>query len=125
MTTGSELPPGSFVDRRYRIERVLGRGGFGRTYLAADDRRFGELCVLKEFDPKSQGDSVVAQKLHELFHREATILHQLNHPQIPKFLRCLKRTIASLSLRNTLTAKPTGNSYKSVVNVARRFQELR
>lgn len=85
MTKGSELTPGTFVDRRYRIRCVLGRGGFGRTYLAADERRFGELCVLKEFVPKNQGDSVVAQKLYELFHREAKILHKLNHPQIPKF----------------------------------------
>ncbi|WP_416672855.1 protein kinase domain-containing protein [Egbenema bharatensis] len=85
MTKGSELSPGTFVDRRYQVKRILGRGGFGRTYLAADDRRFGELCVLKEFVPRHQGDSVIAQKLHELFHREAQILHQLNHPQIPKF----------------------------------------
>lgn len=85
VTKGSELPPGAFVDRRYQVKCVLGRGGFGRTYLAADERRFRELCVLKEFVPKNQGDSVVAQKLHELFHREAKILHKLNHPQIPKF----------------------------------------
>ena len=85
VTIGSELSPGTFVDRRYRIRCVLGRGGFGRTYLAADERRFGELCVLKEFVPKNQGDSVVAQKLYELFHREAKILHKLDHPQIPKF----------------------------------------
>jgi serine/threonine protein kinase len=63
----------------------LGRGGFGRTYLAADESRFGELCVLKEFVPNSEADSVVAQKLRELFQREAAILHKLDHPQIPKF----------------------------------------
>lgn len=85
MTVGLELPPGAIINRRYTIQCVLGRGGFGRTYLAMDDCRFGELCVLKEFVPSSQGDSVVAQKLHELFQREATVLHKLNHPQIPKF----------------------------------------
>lgn len=90
MTKGSELSPGTFVDRRYQVKGVLGRGGFGRTYLAADERRFGELCVLKEFVPKNQGDSVIAQKLYELFHREAQILHKLNHPQIPKFFAVFK-----------------------------------
>nr|RNJ67037.1 MAG: serine/threonine protein kinase [Leptolyngbya sp. IPPAS B-1204] len=85
VTAGSELTPGTLVDRRYRIQCTLGRGGFGRTYLAADERRFNELCVLKEFVPNSQADPVVAQKLRELFQREAAILHQLNHPQIPKF----------------------------------------
>jgi serine/threonine protein kinase len=90
VTKGSELSPGTFVDRRYQVKGVLGRGGFGRTYLAADERRFGELCVLKEFVPKNQGDSVIAQKLYELFHREAQILHKLNHPQIPKFFAVFK-----------------------------------
>ncbi|MBD3883343.1 protein kinase [Phormidium tenue FACHB-886] len=85
MTAGLELTPGTLIDGRYRIQRVLGRGGFGRTYLAADDRRFGELCVLKEFAPSNQSDPVVAQKLRELFQREATILHKLNHSQIPQF----------------------------------------
>lgn len=85
VTAGSELTPGMTVDRRYQIQGTLGRGGFGRTYLAADQRRFGELCVLKEFVPSDEADPVVAEKLRELFDREATILHQLNHPQIPKF----------------------------------------
>lgn len=86
MTIAAELLPGTLVDRRYRIQRVLGRGGFGRTYLVIDKWRFGELCVLKEFAPSNRGDAVVTQKLRELFQREATILHKLNHPQIPKFL---------------------------------------
>jgi serine/threonine protein kinase len=85
VTAGSELTPGTTVDHRYHIQGTLGRGGFGRTYLAADQRRFGELCVLKEFVPSSEADPIVAEKLRELFNREATILHQLNHPQIPKF----------------------------------------
>lgn len=86
MTIAAELLPGTLVDRRYRIQRVLGRGGFGRTYLVVDKWRFGELCVLKEFAPSNRGDAVITQKLRELFQREATILHKLNHPQIPKFL---------------------------------------
>ncbi|HEY9628555.1 MAG TPA: serine/threonine-protein kinase [Coleofasciculaceae cyanobacterium] len=90
MTAGLELTPGTLIDGRYRIQRVLGRGGFGRTYLAADDRRFGDPCVLKEFAPSNQSDPVVAQKLRELFQREATVLHKLNHPQIPRFFAVLE-----------------------------------
>lgn len=85
VTAGAELNPGAIVDRRYQIQCVLGRGGFGRTYLAADEQRFNELCVLKEFVPHAQADSVVAQKLRELFQREAETLHRLDHPQIPQF----------------------------------------
>ncbi|HEY9640925.1 MAG TPA: serine/threonine-protein kinase, partial [Coleofasciculaceae cyanobacterium] len=90
MTAGLELTPGTRINGRYRIQRVLGRGGFGRTYLAADDRRFGDACVLKEFAPSSQSDPIVAQKLRELFQREATVLHKLNHPQIPQFFAVLE-----------------------------------
>jgi serine/threonine protein kinase len=85
VTAGVELIPDTLINHRYRVRRVLGRGGCGKTYLAADECRFGELCVLKEFVPTSQGDAIVAQKLRELFRREASILHKLNHPQIPKF----------------------------------------
>ncbi|MBW4464131.1 MAG: protein kinase [Pegethrix bostrychoides GSE-TBD4-15B] len=85
VTAGAELAPGAIVDRRYRIQCTLGRGGFGRTYLAADEQRFNELCVLKEFVPNAQADPVVSQKLRELFQREAETLHQLDHIQIPQF----------------------------------------
>lgn len=64
---------------------MLGQGGFGRTYLAADHGRFGELCVLKEFIADGGNDRVMVAKLRELFRREAAILHRLNHPQIPQF----------------------------------------
>ncbi|MBW4540634.1 MAG: serine/threonine protein kinase [Myxacorys chilensis ATA2-1-KO14] len=78
------LPDGTLVQNRYRILRVLGQGGFGRTYLAQDTNRFNELCVLKEFDPHTQGVHH-AQKAEELFAREAGVLYQLRHPQIPQF----------------------------------------
>jgi len=69
---------------RYRIRHELGQGGFGRTYLAEDINRFHELCVLKEFVPHVQGNAAL-QKAEELFEREAGILYQLQHPQIPRF----------------------------------------
>ena len=69
---------------RYRIIRQLGQGGFGKTYLAEDVNRFNELCVLKEFAPQVQ-TSAVLQKAEELFAREAGVLYQLQHPQIPRF----------------------------------------
>ncbi len=76
--------PGTVLQNRYRIIRLLGQGGFGRTYLAENQRRFNELCALKEFTPP-QGDDLALQKAHELFLREAATLYQIDHPQIPKF----------------------------------------
>ncbi|WP_297085636.1 protein kinase [Thermoleptolyngbya sp. C42_A2020_037] len=84
----SELTLGTLINSRYRIQRVLGQGGFGRTYLASDEHCFGDACVLKEFVPASRTEYVV-QKSRELFEREARVLYQINHPQIPRFLAWL------------------------------------
>jgi serine/threonine protein kinase len=84
-----EIPSGTFIDNRYIIQKLLGQGGLGRTYLAFDTRRFNEACVLKEFAPTGSGESAL-EKCRNLFKREAKILHQLEHPQIPRFLACFE-----------------------------------
>lgn len=75
---------GMILGERYKVERQLGHGGFGRTYLAYDQNRFNEACVLKEFAPQVQG-TYALQKAEELFEREAGVLYQLEHRQIPRF----------------------------------------
>ncbi|BAT51767.1 serine/threonine kinase [Nostoc sp. NIES-3756] len=75
---------GSVLQNRYRIVQILGQGGFGRTYLAEDQRRFNELCAIKELIPTPTATSSW-EKAQELFHREAAILYQIENPQIPKF----------------------------------------
>jgi serine/threonine protein kinase len=75
---------GTVLQNRYRIVQILGQGGFGRTYLAEDQRRFDELCAIKELIPTIIATSVW-EKTQELFHREAAILYQIEHPQVPKF----------------------------------------
>ncbi|HEY9697484.1 MAG TPA: serine/threonine-protein kinase [Trichocoleus sp.] len=84
-----EIPPGTLIDNRYTIQRLLGQGGLGRTYLAFDTRRFNEPCVLKEFAPSGTGEHGL-EKSRNLFKREAKILHQIDHNQIPKFLACFE-----------------------------------
>lgn len=78
------IPLGSVLQNRYRITQILGQGGFGRTYLAQDQGRFGELCALKELIP-NQNDSFHLEKSKELFQREAATLYQIQHPQVPQF----------------------------------------
>ncbi|HEY9704184.1 MAG TPA: serine/threonine-protein kinase, partial [Allocoleopsis sp.] len=46
--------------------------------------RFNESCVLKEYNPGQVG-TYALQKSKELFQREAQVLYQIDHPQIPKF----------------------------------------
>lgn len=78
------LPSGMLLRQRYLIQQVLGQGGFGRTYLALDQERFNEPCVLKEFIVPYQDDTLI-EKSKILFHREASTLYQIQHPQIPRF----------------------------------------
>jgi hypothetical protein len=80
----SPLPFGTVLQSRYQIIQLLGQGGFGRTYLAQDQGRFNERCAVKEFLPQ-QGEDHFSSKSTELFQREATILYQIQHPQIPQF----------------------------------------
>ncbi|BAY87443.1 serine/threonine protein kinase [Calothrix parasitica NIES-267] len=84
----AEISPGTLVNNRYLIQKTLGRGGFGRTYLAFNNQRFNEPCVLKEFLPDTQSPSIII-KSKELFEREAKVLYQIKHQQIPQFLALL------------------------------------
>ncbi|MEA5558800.1 serine/threonine-protein kinase [Nodularia spumigena] len=93
---GEPLPLalGTVVDNRYRIIRQLGQGGFGRTYLAEDNHKSQQTCVLKEFAPQVQAQQDL-DKAKELFEREANVLKTLQHPQIPRFHASLQVQIGS------------------------------
>jgi serine/threonine-protein kinase len=78
------ISPGTILQNRYRLLSILGQGGFGRTYLAEDLGRFNERCALKELIPSQMGEYAL-DKSKELFQREAAILYQIQHPQVPQF----------------------------------------
>ncbi len=72
---------------RYAILRILGRGGFGVTFLARNVTLPGHpLCVIKQLFPKVSSPKSW-QKAKERFEKEAKTLGQLgNHCQIPMLL---------------------------------------
>ena len=78
---------GDLLRNRYRVKRLLGTGGFGRTYEAQDLDRLDAVCVVKQFIRESQGTTARA-KAAQLFRQEAKRLFELgeNHSQIPRLV---------------------------------------
>jgi serine/threonine protein kinase, bacterial len=77
---------GTLLNNRYQILQIIGKGGFGETFLALDTHMpSARKCVIKKLQPAIQS-SQIPQWLQERFGREAAILEKLgeNNPQIPQ-----------------------------------------
>ena len=72
---------------RYRALKIIGRGGFGRTFQAVDEFKPSKpFCVIKQFLPQVQITENLS-KAALLFAQEAERLDTLGrHPQIPELL---------------------------------------
>lgn len=93
----SQLKSGSSLQGgKYRIEKVLGQGGFGITYLATQELLDRKVCIkeffFKEYCERDEATSNVSlgtQSSHEMverfmtkFLKEARTISQLDHPNI-------------------------------------------
>lgn len=123
LASAAQLPAGTLLhDGRYRLERVLGRGGFGITYEAYD-RRLQRRIAIKELFPESvvrhgvtvvapPGDRSAFAEARGRFLREARTLARFSHPGIVRIYEAFEehrtvylvmellegRTLASLAL---------------------------
>jgi serine/threonine protein kinase len=123
---------GTLLQNRYRILQLLGQGGFGRTYLAEDQGRFQERCAIKEFVP-GQGEDHFSSKATQLFQREAAILYQISHPQIPQFratfeqdqrLFLVQDYVEGITYRDLLNQRRTQGHTFSETEVRQFLQQL-
>jgi eukaryotic-like serine/threonine-protein kinase len=78
------LPPDSILRDRYRIIETVGQGGMGSIYRAEDLRLQGRFCAIKEVQVDPASSPVQQEQTREQFHREASILARLDHPNLPK-----------------------------------------
>lgn len=71
----------NMIRERYRLESVLGQGSQGTSYRAFDTQTQQTVVVkMLHFSRLNKWKSV------ELFEREAAILQELSHPQIPSYI---------------------------------------
>ncbi|KAM3108279.1 serine/threonine protein kinase, partial [Phormidesmis sp. 146-33] len=78
----SPIPIGTLLHNRYKITGILGQGEYGWAYIAEDQKRLNERCVLEEFIPTRATN---LDDLREQFQQKVSVLTQLQHPQIPRF----------------------------------------
>ena len=78
------LPIGTILRDRYEIVDLVGQGGMGAVYKAGDQRLRGRVCAVKEILPELASAPGMESQAHEQFYREASVLAQLDHPNLPK-----------------------------------------
>lgn len=78
------LSPGVILWSRYRIVDLVGQGGMGAIYKAEDLRLEGRLCAIKEVMPTPGASREYQEQVQAAFHREASVLARLDHPNLPK-----------------------------------------
>ncbi len=81
-TTGA-LIAGNLLESRYRVVRLVGKGGFGAVYEARDERfQAKRIVAIKEM---SDGHLTPAERAQAIadFRQEADLLVQLKHPNLP------------------------------------------
>lgn len=119
---------------RYRIEKILGEGGFGVTYLAMEpvQQRY---VAIKEYFPKrfanrTAGNTIVPN--HELedqrvfkwglkrFLDEAKVLARLDHPNIVKVQRCFEVHGTAYLVMDYCDGKPLDKFFNENGNLAPR-----
>lgn len=75
---------GDLLHDRYRIDRIIGQGGYGSIYLAEDTRLSGRFCALKQVGYDASLPPKLLEESREQFLKEATVLARLDHPNLPK-----------------------------------------
>ena len=111
-----QLTAGAMLADRWRIERELGRGGFGVVYLARDER-LEQTQAVKVLDPSM----VRRPELLKRFRREVATMRTLVNPRIARVFEYVEEEHDGLALFSMEYVK--GSSVRMVLEVARARKE--
>ena len=75
---------GAILKERYVIKEPIGKGGMGAIWKAADNRLEGRVCAIKAIVRDPYATEEVQEQSRAQFHREASVLARLDHPNLPK-----------------------------------------
>jgi tetratricopeptide (TPR) repeat protein len=73
----TDLPPGTVLADRFRIDLLLGKGGMGEVYLA-DDLVLGEAVALKTIRSEWRSDPTMLDR----FRQELKLARRIAHPNV-------------------------------------------
>ena len=101
----TERCPGTVIAGRYRICRLIGRGGMSFVYLA-EDMESGVRRALKEVRrDETRNDAVVRRGLQV----ETAMLVRLSHPQLPKVYDVIRAENSCFVVMDYIEGRSLGN----------------
>ena len=115
--------PGQILQERYQLQKQLGQNAGRQTWLATDMQASPASPVtvkLLAFNPQMQWDEL------KLFEREAQVIKNLNHPQIPKYRDYFsvdEREGGGLPWFGLVQKYIPGDSLKQLLDANKRFTE--
>lgn len=125
--SGSTLNPGVVLKGRYRIQRKLGQGGFGRVFLAMDEQLHSRPVVIKTLLDENNSDPWFEKRFSE----EIRALSSIDHPGVVGVLDTGRTDEGALylvmqfaegkSLRSLI--EPRGMDFARVSNLVRQIAQ--
>ena len=122
-----QLQPGTTLQGgKYKIERVLGQGGFGITYLALNTMLDGKVAIkeffFKEYCDRDESTSHVTvgtssnhdivERFKQKFIKEAKTLFRLNHPNIVRILDIFEENATAYYVMEYIEGESLGDMVK-------------
>lgn len=93
------LTIGKILDGRYYIREQIGDGGYGAVYLAQDSRFSGNNLVAVKKIPQT------SEHHNKSFRREADLLYNLGHPNLPKVSNCFQEDGANFIVMDYISGE--------------------